>query len=180
MDFSKIPLFTKNVVIWRCLVVPHTDDQKNIYQALLLPHDWLQENSKAICHNPLWQIGIKITTSAFKNCFFTPPSKTLYLITAPKFLSQLYELTKEFEIGSNFAFVNLDIGVENMNMIARNLALIAQRFIQSTMIETENARNKFARSMLGSKGDRKFYAWDRLVLNSMLKMLARKLKLKFN
>ena len=63
--------------------------------------------------------------------------------------------------------------VETKHRIARNLARIARKFIRSTKIEIENARKKFARFLLGSKEDRKFYARDRSDRNSMLEMLAR-------
>ena len=67
----------------------------------------------------------------------------------------------------------VDHKVETKHSIARNLAQIAQKFTCSTKIEIENARKKFARFMLRSKEDRKFYARDGSDRNSMLEMLAR-------
>ena len=70
--------------------------------------------------------------------------------------------------------------VETKHRIARNLARIARKFTRSTKIEIENARKKFARFLLGSKEDRKFYARDRPDRTSMLEMLARRSKSKLN
>ena len=72
------------------------------------------------------------------------------------------------------------IRVETKHRMVRNLARIARTFTRSTKMEIENARKKFARFLLGSKEDRKFYARDRSDRNSMLEMIARKLKLKLD
>ena len=72
------------------------------------------------------------------------------------------------------------IRVETKHRIARNLARIARKFTRSTKIEIEMLEKKFARFMLGSKDDRKFYDRDRSDRNSMLEMLARKSKLKLD
>ena len=60
------------------------------------------------------------------------------------------------------------------------LARIAWKFTRSTKIEIEMLEKKFARFLLGSKEDRKFYARDRSDRNSMLEMIARKLQLKLD
>ena len=60
------------------------------------------------------------------------------------------------------------------------MARIARKFTRSTKIEIEMLEKKFARFLLGSKEDRKFYARDRSDRNSMLEMIARKLKLKLD
>ena len=60
------------------------------------------------------------------------------------------------------------------------MARIARKFTRSTKIEIEMLEKKFARFMLGSKDDRKFYDRDRSDRNSMLEMIARKLKLKLD
>ena len=60
------------------------------------------------------------------------------------------------------------------------MARIARKFSRSTKIEIEMLEKKFARFLLGSKEDRKFYARDRSDRNSMLEMIARKLKLKLD
>ena len=70
--------------------------------------------------------------------------------------------------------------VETKHRIARNLARIARKFTRSTKIEIEMLEKKFARFLLGSKEDRKFYARDRSDRNSMLEMIARKLKWKLD
>ena len=70
--------------------------------------------------------------------------------------------------------------VETKHRIARNLARIARKFTRSTKIEIEMLEKKFARFLLGSKEDRKFYARDRSDRNSMLEMIARKLKIKLD
>ena len=70
--------------------------------------------------------------------------------------------------------------VETKHRIARNLARIARKFTRSTKIEIEMLEKKFARFLLGSKEDRKFYARDRSDRNSMLEMIARKLQLKLD
>ena len=72
------------------------------------------------------------------------------------------------------------VRVETKHRIARNLARIARKFTCSTKIEIEMLEKKFARFMLGSKDDRKFYDRDRSDRNSMLEMLARKSKLKLD
>ena len=70
--------------------------------------------------------------------------------------------------------------VETKHWIARNLARIARKFACSTKIEIEMLEKKIARFLLGSKEDRKFCARDRSDRNSMLEMIARKLKLKLD
>ena len=77
-------------------------------------------------------------------------------------------------------FLLLPTRVETKHRIARNLARIARKFTRSTKIEIEMLEKKIARFLLGSKEDRKFYARDRLDWNSMLEMIARKLKLKLD
>ena len=57
---------------------------------------------------------------------------------------------------------------------------IARKFTRSTKIEIEMLEKKFARFLLGSKEDRKFYARDRSDRNSMLEMIARKVKSKLD
>ena len=60
------------------------------------------------------------------------------------------------------------------------MARIARKFTRSTKIEIEMLEKNFARFLLGSKEDRKFYARDRSDRNSMLEMITRKLKLKLD
>ena len=78
------------------------------------------------------------------------------------------------------AIMYCQIRVETKHRIARNLARIARKFTRSTKIEIEMLEKKIARFLLGSKEDRKFYARDRSDRNSMLEMIARKLKLKLD
>ena len=68
---------------------------------------------------------------------------------------------------------NTESRVETKHRIARNLARIARKFTRLIKIEIEMLKKKFARFLLGSKEDRKFYARDRSDRNSMLEMLAR-------
>ena len=60
------------------------------------------------------------------------------------------------------------------------MARIARKFTRLTKIEIEMLEKNFARFLPGSKEDQKFYARDRSDRNSMLEMIARKLKLKLD
>ena len=79
-----------------------------------------------------------------------------------------------------FEIIFITTKVETKHRIARNLARIARKFTRSTKIEIEMLEKKIARFLLGSKEDRTFYARDRSDRNSMLEMIARKLKLKLD
>ena len=97
------------------------------------------------------------------------------------FINTLFRwLTARWMVWYHFSTLSTRGRVETKHRIARNLARIARKFTRSTKIEIEMLEKKFARFLLGSKEDRKFYARDRSDRNSMLEKIARKLKWKLD